>query len=780
MYVYIMDNHFFIKYSKYKNKYLKLKNKIGGHYIETSDLKESLFPFDYLNDTTFAIRNQIILDRPTDKAYNIDASFNFTKIDKSILIKDNITFEDLISFANTPISITNLKNKSNIFFSFDYSLLFLNHFFNIFKNFYDICINNFILVPKEKKFIKTIFDRLFIINKNNELIKLSGKTNLIFKFIFANKMKFFLDLIYSYCENEILDDELKAFLKLFSKNYTKFIYTNKEVSMHKHIRKGITETINDIANEICDLSEEENDILYENLINIEMQEFKEYANFVKILTKIPFTMDLNIDNNRNEYDSLFVKYSTSLIFFTMYYAEKLKNPLSSLGYPKNKLYPINLTLQLVSFGLSVKSPNPIYKQITKLMKSGLPKLYNYYQMSYKGNTFPDCVENTLLQFLKVICWDGSKYDENLLLNIRLDFKTFMRELNNKEDNSQEIKDEFAKLLSEKSELNDLGLYKTPTTAPICEIISNDTNFMLVLSYIFNSNNLPELDNGQDFKSLLTSNGNINSIKYLPDVEETIIEINPISNSKIKFFIRNGHSELRSIALTNIWKFTDPQEYYKYFTGFKYFDYFIILNSVKEYYPIDNDIISALYASNYKFLKVITNYPFYYPIFITRENVWQTFFINGLSWIDEYCIFNGLYYFDKLEDKSLIKKVLLESISIFTNNNYIIDNFKNVNIFYYFEEYLLKGNDDISDVILRMITLSLLPIEITTGDDLSKNLNHIKNINSTYYQIIFDFISKLTEKIKCRMTEILYELKSDYIEHTNIINFINILIKKLKR
>lgn len=640
----------FYKYQKYKKKYNNLKKQLGGHFIESSNINESIFPFENI-DATFAYNGYIILLSTNNIAYNTDENFNFIKVTKDSLLEDSITFEDLYDYTDCIVKV----NKT---IEFNFSLFLLNDLFDIFKNLYKICTENTILTDVEIVFINKIFTDLFVINVEKDLIKISGETNILFKFIFINKFKELLKIIYT--ASELEEKEIDTFLKeiliefstiVFPKefyiNYSKFIHSNK---MNIKIKTG------EIAKKLCDLDDKSKNQLYDSYLQTDINDLKKLIKFIKITTKIPLNHQKMIVTQSES----FTKYSTSLLFFTMYYGEKLKYPLSSLGYPRNKLYPINLTQQLKGLKILKKNPNIIIKNLVENTKSDIPKLYDYSTMVYSYYTYPDCVENTILQFLKMICWDGTSYNSKLFINIRDDFYKFIEMLNSyiTNTNAKTVKDEFSKLLSGKLEFK--AMYKKPDVDPVCEIKSTVENFFKVLSYIFEQN-LNTCEKDSDIKKFITTNAKIISIIYKPSLDFANIEIKS-EKIKIIFNINNGHSKFQNVSLNNIWKpkyitedGKEKTDKDKKISKFNYFDYFILLNNKIEYYPEDWDYHKYYNFNNYFIKKTINiaEIPSIYINFLTRESIWIKFYYS----LDQKDTLKYLPIVDLNNNKEYIKNIL---------------------------------------------------------------------------------------------------------------------------
>jgi hypothetical protein len=746
-----LDTLYKTKYLKYKNKYLNLKEKIGGHYVESSNLNESIYPFENIN-ATYALNGHVILLNPENElAYNIkDDNFIFSKIDKTTLDLEQYKFSDLYRYSDYEIDLGN-----NI--KFDFNFFLFDDLFDIFENFYDYCINNIILSNEEKNFTRKMFKKIFSITKENQLIKLSGAYNILFKFMFVEKFKELLSFIYENSQKPqkllevtlklLEDNETYAKLEQRLSNLPKIVEGSelKDIKkLIKTIKKFLRETLNDYINiskffdqtslnqpelkekdlkrtafRVCDKTEDDNDKLGYLYFRKDGIELINFMLLINIMNKIPFyslTYFEKINKIELNYTEEFKKYSTSLIFFGIFFSQKLKQPLSSLGAPRNKLYSINLKYQLLSLGIDIgiKKENIYINKITENLNDKLPQLYDYYQMDYNGKKYPDCVENTLLQFLKILSWNGSRFDISLVPSLSTDFKIFLDELNRNIPNTNliSIKNRFSNMVSNIDDLVKENIYKNEIGGKfVYEIKSTPQNFLKILSYIYD-NDFSNIIDEIDIKSQFTLNPNIQSIILNKTSNMYTFKIQ-LEKTQINIIIQFGHSFFRNISRTNIWSFEKDTVNYK-LKNYKYFPFFIFLNKNKEYINNENKIHSLKY-------KIVKNIPWFLYNYIFSKFNWETFFDMGNFYSQEekdtlirlipYVVSLDKANSENIEYDNKLDNILNSSKYLFLSHPYILNTLE-----YYIQTKIWENIKFDMNQIFESIIIGLFPIKQSIIDN----------------------------------------------------------------
>ena len=70
----------------------------------------------------------------------------------------------------------------------------------------------------------------------------------------------------------------------------------------------------------------------------------------------------------------------------------------------------------LEFLKSRKQPNPAYEHLESVFnKSDLPLIYEYSKVNFMGQEYGNCMENTILQFIKLLFWDTKERNYNIKL-----------------------------------------------------------------------------------------------------------------------------------------------------------------------------------------------------------------------------------------------------------------------------------------------------------------------------------------------------------------------------
>jgi len=169
----------------------------------------------------------------------------------------------------------------------------------------------------------------------------------------------------------------------------------------------------------------------------------------------------------------------------------------------------------------------------------LPRYDNYSATIYihKGNemSYPNCVENTLLQMIKTHCWNSEekKFDSKFLPETaNSELREFIRELTPDNDDSTYIKTLFGNLVSNVEKLR--HVYGNDSTY---EIESNTSNYIDVLNYLFGTE--VTFDNFNKFFETINKSPNINKI-YIQLNSEVDTEVpQEVDNSNNYFFYKRN-------------------------------------------------------------------------------------------------------------------------------------------------------------------------------------------------------------------------------------------------
>jgi hypothetical protein len=282
---------YYLKYIKYKNKYLELK---GGYIpsIDDINLKTKYFPLKH-SSYTITFNNKVIKYGDT-KIYNLNSNFMYEKNNN---IKPNIiTFDDYEKnydiFFNDEIVI-NEQNK------IPFDLLLLDSNFNINNKLQKLLSN--ILCKKQILFIKDAFTKYS---------NIYDKDNILNKYIFINKFRELLEILYSDSDsNEFIKNKI---IEIHDSNQA-FINISDMMKIY-----SIIDIKNDIKNDdISNITNINKNNKYNNYINNEITLIKELRTFIN-----KFDIIDNIDGLKD-----FLGIKTSLIFFANFIGNHYNNNL---------------------------------------------------------------------------------------------------------------------------------------------------------------------------------------------------------------------------------------------------------------------------------------------------------------------------------------------------------------------------------------------------------------------------------------------------------------------
>ena len=430
------------KYIKYKNKYINLKGgKIPFYNPNSEELNEThIFPIE--NNIIFDVNHFIYTRKPLNNSLN---------------------FKDIFNFQENKIII----NEKNII---PFHTLFLQFNFNIIENFKNLCEMSK-LSKKNKDSIINKFKEHFVFSSDGRYIGVSAKPNQLTKYIYINKILEYLRIVYNTDIN--IKDQL---LVLYDLNEQKLIdlydmfdvyndYTNRNINLDEY-KSIILENKN--KNEI--------DLIIEKEIKY-IESFRKFINIID-------NMDLSLNN--------FLKIKPSLLFFSCYLSERLKNNCLTIGRISSKLFCISMydyVLNLIGNNNTLPEPieNPTVKNLYNF--SLLPNVYNYGKSVYNGNSYADCVETGLLHLIRCLIYNikTQNYDLSLLENIKhkidnveftinqtinIELLNLLQKLTLQNENSDEIKNVFSNIVSDIEDAQKANIYKQGNY----EIKSSQTNF----------------------------------------------------------------------------------------------------------------------------------------------------------------------------------------------------------------------------------------------------------------------------------------------------------------
>ena len=297
-----------------------------------------------------------------------------------------------------------------------------------------------------------------------------------------------------------LDDktniEEKTKIEFINKTQNKILNNKSNISSNIEKLKVLYRTIKPLTQDDLTLTQKD-------FINMRLHEYIKNKKLTKINKQ---TQDKYINNLKNIYD-----------------------------YTIQKIKYINNIIQLN------EEINSKYTNYDLFKIDYLPKVFKYSVATFENNKFPDCVENTLLHFVRAIIWDPYKQNYNyefLPDESKKELKEFVKNLKIGNENTPEIKNEFNKIIQNKDRFRDF--YKKTNDGINYEILSNISNFKTFLKYLFN---IPY----DDF--YMYKNPNISNI--YEDNTRICIEYYNISCVYV-FNIYDGHSKVtKNITTPNI-------------------------------------------------------------------------------------------------------------------------------------------------------------------------------------------------------------------------------------
>lgn len=326
--------------------------------------------------------------------------------------------------------------------------------------------------------------------ETNSIITISGLLNPLNLFIFIGMYPKLIELL-QLNESEIETELKKIFTVENEKN--KFQLNNiydlyQYHSMYIKAPKNEKSKIEGIK--ILEPAETQLDNAFikkerENFTNdINNKKEKYFEKLVKeILELKTFLQLLNTNTNKNDFDKMFL-----MAFF--YYRLQKKELLGG--------FPINLNQQLESLSIedtinTVENEN-IYNQKK-------PVIYEYSMTNYNGETYGNCMENTILQFIKLLMWNSETMNyENIEIKNE-EIKDYLNKVFVVEKGiNQKTQSNIDKWTSLITPIEKLTYYRNNK-----ELISSLENFNIVLKNIFgkNINNIKDIS--ENIESITISN-----------------------------------------------------------------------------------------------------------------------------------------------------------------------------------------------------------------------------------------------------------------------------------
>jgi ankyrin repeat protein len=527
--------NYYNKYLKYKTKYLNLLK--GGMVPQ---INGDLLPFENTN-INIIYKGRFILKNNEDanNNYLLNDNYEFEKTQNQIK-QPLFNISDLSMLANLniklgcdfiPFHVGSLQFNFNIIIGI---INYINYFNdNILKKrdaHLKSAINNFRLY---------IIQRIFHIDSTTYVfLGISNHNSILNCFSFFNKLHEFLNYILLNDYNKQTIDELFPNIeniKDFYNIYSSFYNTkSKECAIKKY-------------------SQSSKDIFYTDI-----KKFKDFIN------------NCNIIDKHIEFKSMFGISLINLILINWIYLRSLRTNLV-IGSLSSNLYPISILNFLENiFQMSEKNIHDYteeQKQLNNeeeinnllLQKIGVP-IIPYSQSTYKGSTFSNCVENTILQLLKILAWKDDKYNIDLLPErISKDFRDVIKRINSEPSKieTNNIMNDFVVLVSNIKNID----YRNGNH----NIESNKQNLGNILNYVFNGKTV--IGGISNYNDQIFEKINSNTDNYKLEQKDDTIIIDK-NSFKINIIIKDGHSSIDN----KIYTIYDLINIYKYLSIIYTFNY----------------------------------------------------------------------------------------------------------------------------------------------------------------------------------------------------------------
>ena len=743
------NNDFILSKDNYNLPISSLLNKIELFKID--------FNITIKND--FNIENCLEVSDTNNYDY-LNQNFSDLLIDLSNIIEENSDNVELkYIFCDIALNKGGFKN-----YEYNYNIIKLRTALNYTKN----LIENLIVMADEFK-----YDEMFDINNFNENENIINDNNIFFiENASLYKLKEINEKSYFLLEDQnekIIEDILKKY-NLNNNEYYSFLLKFKKILNFESddIKKGITNTINEIINSINILFKKFNDTLYGQKNKYDFYNIKNINIFKEVLTNYYKLIENKFSFNYNQIINLTKTFQLKNV---------LKNFLSDLQnkkilYFKSKLNEYGKNYNLHSLNITINIGEYFEKYIKRcyeelefqyifeyveiyenFSKVYIDNIINYFN-NYKNNVLNDfliLMNKFLVNFKEGIShFVNNEYIIEMknnytgclgysidLLNQTLEedeinyekYLKYIREIENidstyQSDNSME-KIDIDNLYSDNTDLEKIIFFNKTEYLLYCHR-NNYFNYSIKIFENFEDN----------YKSKL--NNLINEILII--IENNNLDINFLNNFLGKEFSLNPYNLTQDNILGDYEGFEDMIIYLNFTYNSNYQDYLKKL------------IIDSFQIS---YIKYIDNYLLEY----LKENL-HLFIISKLDFYSKYIVekvkneFNYyLFLFNKTKEigigtenafSNLYKKTLNKKINFYYE---IVkeDVLFYINIFYrknkhlFKEKYLNYFIHELNDYNIELYGLKEFKDEFIYDNNLNKTLNNISN-----YLMKENIISKLND------------------------------------
>ena len=418
----------FVNRKEFINKCIPLVNMLESKINILNFDQTNYIYYDENNTETYYLGKDFVLRKPTIitlPIYNyIRLNTILSMISQTLIIANSkITIPLYYMFTNTNNSILNLftcqcnlfikkindkKILNSILVMDEDKFITLSYKFNIF-NVSLLCNNFFDILPlliddnvydyddddddDDEKILNNIICKLKKIFEGFDLLNL---------YIIINNYKFKINNLSKKNDFKYFMEELKPKQYITQPNQEYIVQPRKKFYKYKKDYDSITEI-------------EKNDI--SNIKNIDDIDniYKYFANSIILIKKIFIEIKKYITN----YDKLFLM---SILSYRI--KEKTINNTWS--------FDLNYILEYILCNKSqIILDSEQTNKLTQIYSIDKPTLYDYSSVSYKDEIYGNCMESTILQFLKILFYDvnENKYSDDIISKlIKPDFFDFIKKI----------------------------------------------------------------------------------------------------------------------------------------------------------------------------------------------------------------------------------------------------------------------------------------------------------------------------------------------------------------
>ncbi len=311
--------------------------------------------------------------------------------------------------------------------------------------------NNILIIEKENtnnkkksKLYEDVLNNIFINdNDSNKFISISYKFNIFNISLLCEKYIEIINLICSDSKdykNKFKVDNIKKQLKHIFGDFT---LSNIYYLIHKY-KTSLDNITPDFFEsnfiDISNLSQTNTAIIKQESFMNKINTFKLGDNQIDLTDHIYTMLSLEIiiiQRILNEINKNIHEFKN--IFLMAILSYRFKKTLLNDTWGFNKQYIYNLiynNIKKIEFNSETKNEN-YFLTCIKFVPFEKPIIYDYDRIIYNGDLYGNCMENVILQFLKVIFWNDNKddYDDDIIYKIINtlyinDIKSFFNDIDN--------------------------------------------------------------------------------------------------------------------------------------------------------------------------------------------------------------------------------------------------------------------------------------------------------------------------------------------------------------